>query len=611
VLLEKKTGIKEDPIILYVGRLGKEKSVDFLIKAFEYVYKNEQKAQFVMIGEGGEKSKLRSLAKSLGVDKNVHFLGNVKNEEMHLMYKDASVFVFSSTTETQGLVVPEALASGVPVVAIDDQAFESIEDSKNGFLVKNNKEEFALKVISILENKKLRETLSQNAKKYIEKLSIKTTTDNLEGLYYDLLDKQNKETTGKIMKQNRRQEQAFVIILSFWIAILFSRIAVFFSYSKFDPYPIFTFGESYFYHSSFGLVLVLLSLALILKKRSIGLVPLIFLGVGAGWVADEIWSMLFGATLIADYWNPYNLISILILGLLPLLFLRNNTRDKMEFYIGVKEQKHINPKNPKASVVVPAYNEGKFIDATLKSLLNQTFKEFELIVVDNNSTDDTGDVARKYGARVVVEKAPGVAHARQAGFFASSAPIIATTDADAVVPENWLETIVNAYDKDKNLVGYTGLSRLYSGPVSARAATSYLFYAFWLLDGFLSRGMNMLGSNMSVKRKAYLAIGGFRTNLPLGEDVDLAQRLKAQGKIVLNKDLLVFASGRRFKDGLLAGVMVYAPSWFARVVLRKDKFLNFPSVRTERGARSFLSYLPLGVAVVVLLGLFYLYNFPV
>lgn len=607
-LLRKKLGLKDKPILLFVGRLGREKSIDFIIKSFNEVCKKESRAHLVILGEGPERKRLESLGKRLGIAKNIHFISHISNEEIHRAYQDATVFVFSSTTETQGLVVLEALSSGVPVVAIDDPAYECIESGKNGFLVKKDKNEFALKILSIIENKDLRAELSKNALETAQRFSVKSMVDSLERVYSELLDKYNKESVARIMRENEHNEQTFVVHLSFFSSIIAVRILTFLFYKAQDPYPSIVLGDQIFYHSTAGLLMIFLGIALLLRKRAIGLLSLLSFGFGIGFVADELWSVLGAHEAVSDYWNFLNLIPILTLGVLPLIFARSRTKGRPKFYITTRQQFHVNPESPKISVVVPAYNEAEFIAITLKSLINQTYNNFELIVVDNNSEDDTSDVAKKYGARVVFEKKKGVAAARQAGFFAAKGQIIATTDADSVVPENWVETIVGAYGKDENMVAFGGLNTLYSGPVTARAAGRYLFPAFWVIDKILSGGWNMCGFNMSVRKGAFFEIGGFRSDLTMGEDIDLVQRLRKVGKVKVDTGFCVFSSGRRYRYGLLAGLGNYAPSYFMRVLFKKEKFLTFNPVRSEKVASSKFTYLPLALIISFIIFIFYLAN---
>ncbi|OGH12350.1 MAG: hypothetical protein A2776_02565 [Candidatus Levybacteria bacterium RIFCSPHIGHO2_01_FULL_40_10] len=599
--------IENDPILLYVGRLAKEKSVDFIIKAFKRVIENESKAHLVLVGDGPDRKELEALAKRLGVAASTHFLGELELESMHEVYKDATVFVFSSTSETQGMVVPEALASGVPVVAIDDPAYECIENGKNGYLVPDIAE-FALKCLSIIENKELRHEMSKNAVITSQKLSVSTTVDSLEPVYFELLDRYNKESVALIMGQNQRSEETFVAHLAFWAAILSSRVSILL-FASGSIYPKVTLGGQEFYHSTIGAVLMLIGLVSFLKTRKSGPIPLLLLGFGAGLISDEIWPILFSHATLADYWNPVSLIPILAGGILPIFFAKVEAKDRPKFYITTRQLKHTNPENPKVTVVIPAYNEGEFITPTLKSLLNQTYKNFELIVVDNNSVDNTAEVAETYGARVVRETKAGVAAARQAGFFAAKGEIIVSTDADSIVPADWLARIVKVYDDDPKLAGFGGLNELYSGAVTARAAGRYLFPLFWIMDKVLSGGWNMAGFNMTVRKTAFLKIGGFDASLKMGEDIDLSQKLRTVGNLKIDPTLLVFSSGRRYKDGLWSGLMAYIPWWVSKVILRREKPFEFQAVRSEKVKNSKLSvYMPLITLVSVTVVIFYIAN---
>lgn len=231
------------------------------------------------------------------------------------------------------------------------------------------------------------------------------------------------------------------------------------------------------------------------------------------------------------------------------------------------------------SVVIPALNEARYIEKTLKHLMLQTYKDFEVIVVDNGSTDETSEIARKYGARIIKLKTPGLALARQTGFKAAKGDIIVSTDADTIADQNWLMKIKKEFDKDQNLVGYGGMPRLYSGPWTARLGIRYGMYPLYLLGRIFSGGWALIGPNFAVRREAFLKVGGFNTKLVQGEDTDIAQKLQKVGKVVLDKDFYVMASGRRFKNGLISGLLSYGLNWPAKVFLHKDLTKPLETIR--------------------------------
>jgi glycosyltransferase involved in cell wall biosynthesis len=239
-------------------------------------------------------------------------------------------------------------------------------------------------------------------------------------------------------------------------------------------------------------------------------------------------------------------------------------------------------KNPKISVVIPAFNEEKFLPKCLESLKNQDFKDFEMIVVDNNSTDKTVEIAKKFGAIVFSEKNQGVAFARQKGFLKARGKIIASTDADTILSQNWLSRIFEEFQRDESLLAFGGSCILYSGPFSAKLAARYFFPFLLRLDKIFSGGWNLMGSNFAVRKSAFLKIGGFNTNLKLNEDIEISHRLRKVGKVILDPNFKVKTSGRRYRHGLIFGLINYAPSTIFRFLFKKyDKFQNFPPVRKE------------------------------
>src|SRR6478735_1995007 len=109
------------------------------------------------------------------------------------------------------------------------------------------------------------------------------------------------------------------------------------------------------------------------------------------------------------------------------------------------------------SVVVPCYNESAYIAETINSLRAQRFRGgWEIVVVDNNCTDDTAEIARGLGARVVGEQRPGVCNTRQRGAAAGSGDIIVSADADTIYPTDWLANIDASFRADHRVVAVAG-----------------------------------------------------------------------------------------------------------------------------------------------------------
>lgn len=161
---------KETPIILTVGRIGKEKNIDFILKVFREVCKTDTKSHLVVVGRGPESDNLITLSKKLGIEKRVHFTGGIDYEFMPLVYKDATLFVFASYTETQGVCVLEASASGIPLVINNDGAFKGmVDDGVNGYILPLNISKFSEKIVKLLEDKDLRDKMGRKAEIIAEK----------------------------------------------------------------------------------------------------------------------------------------------------------------------------------------------------------------------------------------------------------------------------------------------------------------------------------------------------------------------------------------------------------------------------------------------------------
>lgn len=200
--LHKKLNLPQEiPIVLSVGRLGIEKNFNFLIRSFQKLSKMNKEAHFVIVGRGPEKNNLRKLAKKLGVEKRVHLIGKLDVNRMPYVYADAKVFIFASETETQGICVLEAAASGLPIVIVSDPAFKNVVvDGLNGFSVPPDEKVFAQKTASILENSYLQSKCSKNSWDFANN-NFKPEKLTLEALnYYKEIIEQHK-TKKRILRR--------------------------------------------------------------------------------------------------------------------------------------------------------------------------------------------------------------------------------------------------------------------------------------------------------------------------------------------------------------------------------------------------------------------------
>ena len=185
--LRARMGLKtSERIALYVGRLAKEKSVDFLIRSFAKL--KQDNVYLAIVGDGPERKNLETLVKKLKLEKQILFLGFVDHNLLATVYQSADIFVFSSTTETQGMIIPEAMACGLPVLTVKDKVFaQFIEDGVNGFIVEKRETIFAQKLEDLLQDKDLLTRISKEARLQALKFSLEEIAKKFENLYKQLV----------------------------------------------------------------------------------------------------------------------------------------------------------------------------------------------------------------------------------------------------------------------------------------------------------------------------------------------------------------------------------------------------------------------------------------
>ncbi len=139
------------PVLLSVGRLGKEKNLDMMLRGFAAFAAVQPEARLIVIGDGPHREDLERLAQELGVAASVVFVGALAQEELGAYYRHADVFAFTSVTETQGLVIAEALAHGLPVVAVNCPVTAEIVVGKAGILTPDDPQAFAQSLQTFFE----------------------------------------------------------------------------------------------------------------------------------------------------------------------------------------------------------------------------------------------------------------------------------------------------------------------------------------------------------------------------------------------------------------------------------------------------------------------------
>lgn len=202
----------------------------------------------------------------------------------------------------------------------------------------------------------------------------------------------------------------------------------------------------------------------------------------------------------------------------------------------------------KVSVVIPAYNEEKYLEQCLVSLLNQSEKADEIIVVDNNSTDKTAAIAKSFGVRVIKEKKQGMIPARNKGFNTAKYEIITRTDADAIVPTDWIKQIKRNFHHDTKLIALSGPMHFYSNSVIEKVSK-------WPTNIYQNavkkviKNDFLIGPNMALRKSAWKLVKNdvCLNDKDVHEDIDLSIHLATFGKIKFDEKIIVEASFRRYK----------------------------------------------------------------
>jgi len=226
------------------------------------------------------------------------------------------------------------------------------------------------------------------------------------------------------------------------------------------------------------------------------------------------------------------------------------------------------------SVVVPAFNEEKNIAKCLESFLIQnTSKKFEIIIVDNASTDKTAQVVRtfekKLPLRLVKENLKGRSPARKKGFSVAKGEIILSTDADTFVPPDWIEKMSEYFDSPL-VSAISGTCRIDDCTPRVNFLVNHLQPLAMKIYRVIFGHYWLSGFNFGIRKDVYKASGGFNPKLNIQEDIDLSFKVSKRTKIkFINYPVLV--SGRRFRLGLIKGSYPYFKSFYEYYFLKDEK----------------------------------------
>ena len=186
--------------ILSVGRLGKEKNVELTIRAFEIVARKDPQTRLLIIGDGPDRKDLEALAAKSAYSNRISFTGQVERHRLGGIYGAASLFVFTSLTDTQGLTLNEAAAAGLPIVIIDHEVNAVVRNGENGYFAKNNHKDVAAKMLAILSRPELHAQMSYRSRQLAAEFLPGLQAEKLLRLYQETIDHHGQ----KVEKPRRR-----------------------------------------------------------------------------------------------------------------------------------------------------------------------------------------------------------------------------------------------------------------------------------------------------------------------------------------------------------------------------------------------------------------------
>lgn len=228
------------------------------------------------------------------------------------------------------------------------------------------------------------------------------------------------------------------------------------------------------------------------------------------------------------------------------------------------------------SVIIPSFNEEKYLDATLYHIAAQ--KPYEIIVSDSYSTDRTVRIAKKYGARVVLVPRGNISRARNVGARAATGDIFLFLDADTITFPNLVATLQKDFRK-RRIAGWTCSFYAFSPKVSDHLA---YFSVNNFADIFAKVGKaHAPGFVLAVRREVFEKLGGFDESLKAMEDHDLAMKVCKHGDFTFSRHTCVFTSARRLNRWGFWKILKKYSRIYVTYFLNKKKIRNisYPPVR--------------------------------
>jgi glycosyltransferase involved in cell wall biosynthesis len=180
--------------LLYVGRMAREKNIILLLDAVSDVMKRRSDVRLWMIGDGPDRVAAQKHARAIGIGDLVKCVGAIPREEVDKFYAGSDLFVFASTTETQGLVIGEAMSHGLPAVAVrGGGASDSLHNGETGLIVGSSVAQIADAVESLLENSEVLKSFREACLRHSQNWSHESACNSVLGVYESVLSKKSNQ----------------------------------------------------------------------------------------------------------------------------------------------------------------------------------------------------------------------------------------------------------------------------------------------------------------------------------------------------------------------------------------------------------------------------------
>ncbi len=228
------------------------------------------------------------------------------------------------------------------------------------------------------------------------------------------------------------------------------------------------------------------------------------------------------------------------------------------------------------SIVIPTYNEERYLARTLKSIMRQSLKPDEVIIADYKSKDKTREIAKKFKCRIVDVKRKGIGYGRAKGVEKAKGDIIVLASADAVYDNEWLYNLTRPIIEEK---ACAAVGSIYvEGPNLIERVGGLILNKCLIPLAFLIGFVFASGDSIAIKRSVYDKVGGIR-DMQTGEDTDLIKRVKKICKVVFVENARTFTSNRRIRKWGWLRYAVFHTINFFKVNLLNSSFNKYEAVR--------------------------------